>query len=83
MELANAYTELNDPIVQRERFAYQQKDKNMGDQEVQNIDELFIDALEYGLPPTGCFGLGCGRLIMLMTNRNSIRDVVTFPAHKV
>lgn len=85
MELANAYTELNNPKVQKERFQYQQKDKNMGDVEAQVLDKTFIDALEYGLPPTGGFGMGMDRLIMLMTNKNTIRDVITFPtmAHNI
>jgi len=80
MELANAYTELNDPQVQRERFESQLKAKNQGDDEAQGIDETFIDSLEYGLPPTGGFGLGIERLVMLMTNKNTIRDVITFPS---
>ena len=79
MELANAYTELNNPVIQRERFEDQAKAKNMGDDEAQTIDEPFIDSLEYGLPPTGGFGLGVERLVMLMTNRNTIRDVLAFP----
>ncbi len=79
MELANAYTELNDPQVQRRRFEDQLKARKQGDDEAQDIDEVFIDALEYGLPPTGGFGLGVERLIMLMTNKNTIRDVISFP----
>lgn len=80
MEIANAYTELNNPIVQRERFVEQMKDKAAGDEEAQDIDETFIDALEYGLPPTGGFGLGIDRLVMLLTNRHTIKDVIAFPA---
>jgi lysyl-tRNA synthetase class 2 len=78
-EFANAYTELNDPIIQKERFEEQMKSKAMGDEEAQDIDHGFIDALEYGLPPTGGFGTGIDRLAMLLSNRSKIRDVVTFP----
>ena len=80
MELANAYTELNNSDIQRNMFVEQQKAKNMGDEEAQTIDEGFLDALEYGLPPTGGFGCGIQRLVMFLTNRNSIRDVIAFPA---
>jgi lysyl-tRNA synthetase class 2 len=79
MELANAYTELNNPLDQRERFTTQLKAKNEGDDEAQGVDETFIDSLEYGLPPTGGFGTGIDRLVMLMSNKNTIRDVITFP----
>jgi lysyl-tRNA synthetase class 2 len=81
-ELANAYTELNDPAVQRSTFEQQMKAKNAGDEEAQDIDENFIDALEYGLPPTGGFGLGIERFIMLLTNKSTIRDVIYFPTLK-
>jgi lysyl-tRNA synthetase class 2 len=80
MELANAYTELNNHLIQIDRFTYQQKEKTLGDVEAQTIDESFIDSLRYGLPPTGGFGLGIERLVMFMTNNNSIREVVPFPA---
>lgn len=80
MELANAYTELNNHVVQVERFMFQQKEKALGDVEAQSIDESFIDALKYGLPPTGGFGLGVERFVMFMTNNNSIREVIPFPA---
>ena len=79
MEICNAYTELNNPQVQRERFEQQMCDKESGDTEAQPIDEAFIHALEYGLPPTGGFGMGIDRLIMLLSKTNTIRDVITFP----
>ncbi|KAJ3325049.1 Lysine--tRNA ligase, partial [Gonapodya sp. JEL0774] len=79
-EVANAYTELNDPFVQRERFAAQAKDKDAGDDEAQLIDENFCTALEYGLPPTGGWGMGIDRLTMFLTDANNIREVLFFPA---
>jgi len=81
-EFANAYTELNDPFVQREAFENQLKDKNSGDEEAQDVDNIFIDALECGLPPTGGFGIGIDRLVMLMAGTNRIQDVILFPAMK-
>lgn len=81
-EICNAYTELNNPDVQRERFTEQQKDKNMGDDEVPPIDEGFCTALEYGLPPTGGWGMGIDRLCMLMTNTVNIKEVILYPAMK-
>lgn len=84
MEICNAYTELNDPIVQLDRFKQQQKDKDSGDKEAHIIDEHFIKCLEYGLPPTGGWGLGIDRLCMLLTNNiDSIREVILFPARSV
>lgn len=83
MELANAYTELNNHIIQQERFMYQQKERNNGDAEAQILDPQFIDALRCGLPPTGGFGLGVERLIMFMSNNNSIREVLPFPPFAV
>lgn len=77
-ELCNAYTELNDPSVQRERFMQQMKMKDIDD-EVQLPDESFCQALEYGLPPTAGWGMGIDRLVMLMTNKDSIREVLLFP----
>ena len=77
-ELCNAYTELNDPQVQRERFAEQLKQKDEDD-EVQLPDEAYCKALEYGLPPTAGWGMGVDRLVMLMTNQDSIREVLLFP----
>jgi lysyl-tRNA synthetase, class II len=80
MEIANAFTELNDPDVQRERFEAQLRLAGAGDDETQPYDEVFVEALEQGMPPTGGLGLGIDRLTMLMTGRRSIREVVLFPA---
>jgi lysyl-tRNA synthetase class 2 len=79
MEFANAYTELNDPEIQREAFESQMKDRERGDDEAPEIDYGFIRALEYGLPPTGGFGMGIDRMSMLLSNKSSIRDVILFP----
>jgi lysyl-tRNA synthetase class 2 len=81
-EICNAYTELNDPFDQRERFEQQAGDKEMGDDEAQLIDETFCNALEYGLPPTGGWGLGLDRLTMFLTDSNNIKEVLLFPAMK-
>lgn len=81
-EICNAYTELNDPMVQRERFEQQSKDKAAGDDEAQVVDETFCTALEYGLPPTGGFGMGIDRLTMFLTDSNNIKEVLLFPAMK-
>ncbi|XP_055624340.1 lysine--tRNA ligase isoform X2 [Toxorhynchites rutilus septentrionalis] len=81
-EICNAYTELNDPAVQRERFEQQAADKAAGDDEAQLVDENFCTALEYGLPPTGGWGLGLDRLTMFLTDNNNIKEVLLFPAMK-
>lgn len=81
-ELANAYTELNDPFDQKERFLAQLKAKELGDEEATEMDNDFIEALEYGMPPSGGIGMGIDRLTMLLTDQENIREVILFPMMK-
>ncbi|KAG0020338.1 lysyl-tRNA synthetase [Podila clonocystis] len=78
-EICNAYTELNDPFDQRERFEQQASDKAAGDDEAQLIDENFCQSLEFGLPPTGGWGMGIDRLTMFLTDSHRIQEVLAFP----
>jgi lysyl-tRNA synthetase class 2 len=79
MEVANGFSELNDPREQYERFVDQMAERERGDEEEMILDEDYIRALSYGMPPTAGIGIGVDRLTMLLTNRHSIRDVILFP----
>jgi Lysyl-tRNA synthetase (class II) len=81
-EYANAFTELNDPIDQYERFESQLKEKELGNDEANEMDMDFVEALEYGMPPAGGMGMGIDRLVMLLTGSETIREVILFPTMK-
>jgi len=82
VEISNAFSELNNPIIQRENFEAEEKKASMGDKEAEPLDMDFIEAMEYGMPPTGGIGIGIDRLVMLLTNQKSIKEVILFPIEK-
>jgi lysyl-tRNA synthetase class 2 len=82
VELANAYTELNDPILQKELLKEQQSKLNKGSEEANPYDEDFVNAIEIGMPPTGGLGIGIDRMIILLTAQQSVRDIILFPFMK-
>ena len=79
MEIANSFTELNNPLEQEERFHHQMEERPTTDEVAEVIDDDFLLALEYGMPPTGGLGVGIDRLVMVMTDKQSIREVILFP----
>jgi lysyl-tRNA synthetase class 2 len=81
-EIVNAFSELNDPLDQRERFEAQQKSAKKGNEEAHPFDEDFVEALEYGMPPAAGWGLGIDRLVAILTNSHSIREIILFPLMK-
>ena len=82
MEVGNAYSELNDPLLQREFFVDQVRRKKAGEEEATPMDDDFLEAMEYGMPPTGGLGIGIDRMVMLLTGQENIRDVILFPTLK-